>query len=136
MNRMTGVKYFISQRLASLVFISALLIRQELSRVRFLIQLTILFKLGLPPFHSWVLRILGELKYAEIWLIFSIQKVIPLIIMSQIPRSNWVSLIVFSLRLMLVGRYVVSNLSLNLIMFISSVVNTLWIMRIAARSLI
>jgi hypothetical protein len=47
-----GVKYFISQRLASLVFIlGSLAIGKGVLADR-LVRLALVFKLGIPPFHS------------------------------------------------------------------------------------
>merc|ERR1711942_29411 len=57
-----GVKYFLSQRIASLLFFRLVVLNISSIRIEIVIIRTILFKLGVPPFHSWLIRVLGELK--------------------------------------------------------------------------
>lgn len=47
----TGVKYFISQRSASVVFLVSTIMRGAMEMINILRMGAIIFKLGVPPFH-------------------------------------------------------------------------------------
>ena len=126
---LNGLKYFISQRAASLLFIARVIISSDLRIIILVRRLAILFKLGVPPFHSWLLSILPNLGYIEIFILIRIQKFIPLIILRQLKVSSVTlriivgrTLIFLFLRLNKVG-------SLFILLFLSSRSNGLWILR-------
>ena len=119
-----SLKYFISQRAASLLFIifffSYFLFRGDL------FVFLMLFKIGIPPFQGWVISILSSIGIGEIYLLFSIQKFIPIIILSNLVNEK---VIVFFLimSILLVISYIKYLSSLVIILFISSVVNSIWV---------
>lgn len=126
---LNGLKYFISQRAASLLFIARVIISSDLRLIILVRRLAILFKLGVPPFHSWLLRILPNLGYIEMFILMRIQKFIPLIILRQLKVSRVIlriivgrTLIFLFIRLNKVG-------SLFILLFLSSRSNGLWILR-------
>lgn len=122
---LNAIKYFISQRIVSLLFINIVFFSGGLFTVE-LICLRILFKLGLPPFQSWLISILPEIKYHEIYVIFTIQKTIPLIILTYLGvRGLWLLILAFRV----IG-YIFFSLtsvrSIYMLMFLSSRRNGLW----------
>jgi len=124
-----GVKYFISQRLASLVFILGLLIINKRVLADSLVILALVFKLGVPPFHSWLIRILTTIGYSRILLVFTVQKFLPLFIISQVAVIRvWIWIILVSL-------IVIISLSINrvarfyILLIFSGAINRIWIVR-------
>jgi len=117
------IKYFVSQRRASLVFLFGLILRERLEFILRLRVLAIVFKLGLPPFHRWLLRIIFSINYFELYLLFTLQKVIPLIILFQLGlRLNALLLVVIrGLGYLILS--INSNCSIHNMLFLSSVGN-------------
>lgn len=120
-----GVKYFIPQRVVSLIFVIILIITQEMGGLAPIIRLVILFKLAIPPLQSWITRILSELNYICIWVLFTVQKVIPLVVLSQLGLE-W-NLIILSGILIIFFLITINRIlaSISLLLFVSSMVNTL-----------
>ena len=83
-----GVKYFISQSGASLIFLMGVILRKKSELVVLVRRGAILFKLGVPPFHRWLLRVVINLGYAEMFALFRIQKFTPLIILRRLTPPN------------------------------------------------
>lgn len=91
------LKYFISQTVASVLFLFFFLVScmRALGAVNF-IPVLILFKLGLPPFQSWLVRICLARPYKTLLIILFIQKFIPLHILGSLPSSQQLlSLVLF-----------------------------------------
>jgi len=124
-----GVKYFISQRAASLMFVLGLLLSIKIRFAIIFISLSILFKLGLPPMQSWLTSMLPAIDWISIWLVFTVQKIIPLTILRFLKLSP----AVFSL--MLAGGlfFILGSLSqvgsLFMLIFLSSSANGMWALR-------
>lgn len=128
----SGVKYFVSQSRASLVFIILILLDLRFRLSNILILGALFFKLGIPPFHRWIVRVINRRGAIELYLIFTVQKFIPLIIISQLIVSRW------NLMALVLSRIVLILVNLNSIrivfylMFISSVRNSLWVVSAVA----
>nr|UYA98126.1 NADH dehydrogenase subunit 2 [Linognathus vituli] len=58
----------------------------NLSSVMLLVP--IFMKLGLPPFHSWILSLSGSLTWLTFFLVNSIAKIGPLVILHEMVNSN------------------------------------------------
>lgn len=126
---LNGLKYFISQRVASLVFILRMLLGAGYGISALIISVVVLFKMGIPPLHSWLLSILPSLGYSEIFILLSVQKFIPLMILSQLSLTfRTIIVLVLSclvfllLRLNKIGR-------VSILIFLSSRRNGLWVLR-------
>ena len=126
---LTGVKYFISQRLASMVFIIRILLTNRIIFVDAFIRLALIFKLGVPPFHSWLISVLTRIGYSRIFMLFTIQKFIPLFIISQIIFIElWLWVLI--LRLLGVILMTLNRIgSFYLLLILSGALNTIWILR-------
>jgi len=126
---LTGVKYFISQRLASMVFIIRILLTNRIIFVDAFIRLALIFKLGVPPFHSWLISVLTRIGYSRIFMLFTIQKFIPLFIISQII---FIELWLWVLILRLLGVILMTLNSIGsfyLLLILSGALNTIWMLR-------
>lgn len=127
---LTGVKYFISQRAASLMFVLGLFLSIKIRVAIIFITLSIFFKLGLPPIQSWLTRILPRISWIRMWLIFTVQKIIPLTILSFLKLNPFVfGLTLFGGLFFILGRLSQVR-SLFMLIFLSSVANGIWALRV------
>ena len=124
-----GIKYFISQSRASLIYLFGLIVSTKLEGFLVLSVLAIVFKLGLPPFHRWLLSIIFKINYYELFLILTLQKVIPLIILSQIGLRFWLLILIITRGGFYLFVRINSNCSISYILFLSSVRNGGFIIR-------
>lgn len=119
------LKYFVCQSRASLLFVIAIIIPTDLNLI---ITLLMMFKIGVPPLQRWLTSIIPTLNIPEIIILLTVQKIIPLTIVSQLNCKEVISLIVISSFL-----FTLSNLAdttaLFKLLFISSVVNIIWTLR-------
>lgn len=123
-----GIKYFISQRVASLLFISIVVVNLGVIRVESITVVVILFKLGVPPFHSWLIRILEDIKPLFILITLTIQKLVPFFILSQLKISQRVGVLFLLVRVLFILLCLNKVRSFYILIFLSSIVNTLWIL--------
>lgn len=123
----TRVKYFVSQRSASVVFLISIIIIDNISMAATIASAAIIFKLGIPPFHRWIMRIIMRVGLVELVLILTLQKFIPLIILSQIELRVEIIFVIFFSSLGIIVLRMNSTFSINYILFLSSVGNGLWI---------
>merc|ERR1712218_147978 len=91
-----AVKYFISQNPASILLIIRVLCINKIS----LCNLSVIFKLGLPPFQGWIFNILCSINFWSLFLLLSLQKFIPLVILREVRIS--LPIVVFSLSIYLI----------------------------------
>lgn len=122
--------YFFIQLISS----SVLLIRIILNYIstynnftNYITFISICLKLGIPPFHYWFVIISIYINWNTIFLLFTIQKIIPLIIISYIqPHSAILS--TFVLLAILVPPFIAINLSnFKKILAYSSINQSRWI---------
>nr|YP_009743041.1 NADH dehydrogenase subunit 2 [Eurytemora affinis]QIJ60005.1 NADH dehydrogenase subunit 2 [Eurytemora affinis] len=131
---LTGVKYFISQSAASLMFVLGLFLSMKMSVAMIFMTLSIFFKLGLPPMQSWLTSMLPSMSWMSMWLIFTVQKIIPLTILSFLKLNPFV----FGLTLFGGLFFILGSLSqvssLFMLMFLSSVANGMWALSVVGVS--
>ena len=120
-----SLKYFVSQSRASLLFIIIIIFPTD--NIIFLIIL-IIFKIGVPPLQRWLTSLLPTLNHPEIFILFTVQKLIPLIIVSHLNCINIIYLFV-AISLLFTISCLVDTISLFKLLFISSVVNIIWTLR-------
>lgn len=123
----TGVKYFISQSSASVVFLISLILGNEFFITNALAIVAILFKLGVPPFHRWMLGIIFRINFIELLFILTLQKFTPLIILSQLGVREGILITSIVLRIILIITRININFSFHYMLFLSSVGNGMWI---------
>jgi len=116
------LKYFVSQSSASLLFIIIIMLPLNSPLI---ILLLIIFKIGVPPFQRWLTAILPTLNLSEIFILFTIQKFLPLIILSQFNSGLTLFIFILASFLFTLVRSS-STTSLYKLLFISSVVNIIW----------
>lgn len=106
-SRESSIKYFLTQTLASLIFIFGIvcnifMVNTILVTFIFLIRLGI--KLGAAPFHSWLPSISKSCKWLILFTLLTIQKINPLIVLWTLDLNNQTILHVITISSLVVGR--------------------------------
>jgi len=116
------IKYFTTQRSASLLFIIA--VRAPFNTSVIFVAL-IIFKMAIPPFQRWITSILPSLSLRQINILFTLQKLIPLIVLAQNTYPPIIFAFIFTaFRFTLISSW--DSLPLWKLLFLSSVVNIMW----------
>jgi len=124
------INYFITQSLASSIFLLVILCNKFLilEIINEFLIIRIFIKLGFCPFHSWIIQCSEGLSWIRIFILRRLQKIIPLYILSIHFNWNlfwwfcWGLSLVFSVRLIL------STLSFRKMIIISSINHICWIL--------
>jgi len=123
-----GVKYFLVQGLASILFIFTsarfLVARCNLFRLAFF---RLIVKLGAAPFHGWFLNLINTTSLRTLFFLSTIQKIGPLIITARIARKPFFyEILVFTI---FIGAVVgMVGARIGKILAASRLVNLSWIM--------
>lgn len=125
-----GIKYFFTQALASIIFFTRILFLNIFSLhsyfFLYLASFSLLWKLGVPPFHLWLIRVLPELDWQIFFVLSSWQKVLPYFLMGQVIISGYEIFILLSLWVSALGSFFQSRVK-KLLIF-SSIFTRRWVM--------
>jgi NADH-ubiquinone oxidoreductase chain 2 len=83
----SAVKYFLSQTVASVVFLVGILGLKFYSVFSLVVLIALFIKMGVAPFHSWVLSVGENIDWLCLYFILTLQKVNPLVLLIC---SSWV----------------------------------------------
>jgi len=123
------MKYFLIQRWASVVFLIRFFFFYIINNSFYiLINLSLFIKLGIRPFHSWFISILKTSSLHILFILSTIQKIIPLVIIFNIKSNNFILFIVIFLTLFFIIMLLPSTLSINKVLAISSINNVIWLL--------
>lgn len=86
--KIRAVKYFIFQELATWMALIFLILGVSSFRL-----LALIFKMGLPPFHNWIISIIKKLDHSIKWVIVS-RKIIPMITCLCLPNNILIPMII------------------------------------------
>lgn len=81
-----GLKYFLIQACGSRIFLFRVLYRSRGRAVALLTSLALGLKLGVAPMHLWFIRVLRYRSYEVLVLLSTVQKILPLYLLSLTPR--------------------------------------------------
>nr|NP_945214.1 NADH dehydrogenase subunit 2 [Haemaphysalis flava]UNO53819.1 NADH dehydrogenase subunit 2 [Haemaphysalis flava]UXX50237.1 NADH dehydrogenase subunit 2 [Haemaphysalis flava]BAD03983.1 NADH dehydrogenase 2 [Haemaphysalis flava] len=120
------ISYFIVQSFSSILFfMSASMIHMNYSYfMEILINISVLIKLGMIPFHFWLISISEVLDYNSFLLILTIQKIIPLFILFKMKTE--ISLFISILSLMMSSIMIFNLKMLKKILIFSSISHLSW----------
>nr|YP_010128179.1 NADH dehydrogenase subunit 2 [Tropidothorax cruciger]QPP20747.1 NADH dehydrogenase subunit 2 [Tropidothorax cruciger] len=90
--------YFMVQSMGSIIFLFSILMNKfiVISPIMMnlftneLMTISMLIKLGMAPFHSWMPEMMANMNWMEILLLATIQKLGPLFVLNSISMSTWV----------------------------------------------
>nr|UZN43725.1 NADH dehydrogenase subunit 2 [Ixodes ovatus] len=120
--------YYIIQSLSSAMFFMSSLMSSILSNQIFtyIIIMSMMIKLGSAPFHSWYPQISEGLNYTPFLLLSTLQKIIPLYIISIFQNNLIILFIIFSSLIGSLGG--MNQTSFKKILAFSSISHMSWIM--------
>ena len=121
------IKYFIIQAAASItIVLSLLLVSSNTTFSLLLAQGSLVIKLGAIPGHIWYISIIQDLKWLNIFILSTIQKIIPLRILSRL--SPHFAITVFILISRLGGLLGTKSRSIKRLLAYSGVLNVGWLL--------
>lgn len=130
------LKYFIAQSIASILFLffSTVAISFAPLAVKFFLGAAIFFKLGVPPFHSWLVRILLTSSYKIMFMLAVVQKFIPLHILTNMGAWEIFVFPVSLISLIVIFFWLPGLASLRVCLIVSTWGNSIWLIAAAART--
>lgn len=114
-------KYFLPQGAASVVFIFSL-IRESHPLSARLASAALFLKLGVAPFHGWLLRVIRRVSLPILGLLATVQKILPLVASEALIETHLFFLVLL-FRLFVVSGMLLLRANLRTVMFISSLGN-------------
>ena len=126
----SGIKYFFIQSLASILLLIIILFlnifKLNNNHLELFLLCSILWKMGAPPFHLWLLNIIVDLEWIIFFILSSLQKILPFFILRKMRLTYIDFFIIFSLGVRLILRFWQSRI--KKILIISSIFVGAWIL--------
>ena len=123
-----SIKYFLIQRWASVIFLERFFFFYIINNnFLILINLRLFIKLGMRPFHSWFISILKTSSLNTLFILSTIQKIIPLIIIFNIKVNNILIFTIILLTLIFILILLPSTININKVLALSSINNVIWL---------
>lgn len=130
-NHSLVLKYFLIQSIGSIGLLIRLIFLMRFCDQRYLFLVfassSIIWKIGIPPFHFWLLNIIIDLEWILFFIMASWQKVLPIYFLNQMWFIRLDIFIVLALIVSVVGSIGESNIKKMLIL--SSLFTGSWIFR-------
>nr|YP_010963627.1 NADH dehydrogenase subunit 2 [Tribulocentrus zhenbaensis]WKZ08110.1 NADH dehydrogenase subunit 2 [Tribulocentrus zhenbaensis] len=86
LNSEACIKYFIIQSLSSSIMMMGV-IMMSIWDSNIILMLSILLKLGVSPFHTWVISIIEGMGYYSVFLMLTLMKLAPIIMLSYLNQN-------------------------------------------------
>nr|UPL66063.1 NADH dehydrogenase subunit 2 [Oxycarenus lugubris] len=126
--------YFLTQSIGSVIFLFSVLMNPLIIMTPYIstymnciLMISLMIKLGVAPFHSWLPEIMCNLKWYECFLLMTWQKIPPMVIMMNLNFNKIIySFILLSAAIGAIGG--INNTSLRKIMAYSSINHMSWMM--------
>nr|QDI93401.1 NADH dehydrogenase subunit 2 [Vesperocoris paddocki] len=137
-NSQSVVMYFLIQSLASMMFIMFILtnkymfIYMDMDLIKTLVLITMMIKMGMPPFHLWFPEIMNKMKWTMCMILMTWQKIAPMYIMSLIISLNKMLILVICLSAITGAIGGMNQTSTRKIMAYSSINHMSWMISCAA----
>nr|YP_010032413.1 NADH dehydrogenase subunit 2 [Cicadetta abscondita]QOW07738.1 NADH dehydrogenase subunit 2 [Cicadetta abscondita] len=77
------IKYFIVQSMGSSLLLISIIINMMID-FNYMIMISLMIKIGCPPFHFWYVSVIEGLSWMVCFILMTIQKIIPLIMLSYL----------------------------------------------------
>nr|WRK21388.1 NADH dehydrogenase subunit 2 [Acinopterus sp.] len=114
------MKYFISQSIASMLFLMSVILMLIGVNYSTLMSISMVIKMGAAPFHNWMLMIVEWMSYSTILLMLTILKIPPMLILMY---SGEMSTIIIITSMMIGSIMALNQSSIKKILVYSSVFN-------------
>nr|WMV00337.1 NADH dehydrogenase subunit 2 [Maoricicada cassiope] len=77
------IKYFIIQSMGSSLLLMSIIISMMID-LNYMIMISLMIKIGCPPFHFWYVSVIEGLSWMVCFILMTIQKVIPMVMLSYL----------------------------------------------------
>nr|QZR91902.1 NADH dehydrogenase subunit 2 [Mileewa rufivena] len=85
----SSMKYFIVQSISSSMLVLAIMLTISMNmKYNYILMISLIMKMGIAPFHNWVLSIVNSLNYNLMLVLFTIMKIAPLVMLSYLNYLN------------------------------------------------
>nr|YP_009114149.1 NADH dehydrogenase subunit 2 [Callerebia suroia]AHH92945.1 NADH dehydrogenase subunit 2 [Callerebia suroia] len=134
LNSEASLKYFLTQSIASINFLFAIILNLFLMKnffmnnfISILINSSLLMKMGSAPFHMWFPNIMEGLSWLNCFILMTWQKISPMILLSYYFNMNFLMFImIFNVIIGAIGGF--NQSSLRKLMAFSSINNLGWML--------
>lgn len=126
-----SVKYFLTQTLASVIFIFSciiMLVVDNFNLSRIFLCCALFIKLGAAPFHSWFPRVRSLLSWDVFYILLTIQKINPLLVISLFFSFSPFRIVVILLSLFIGSLVGVIQVRARLLLTYSSINQVAWLL--------
>nr|ALA07956.1 NADH dehydrogenase subunit 2 [Argopecten ventricosus] len=121
-------KYFFAQSFGSSVIIMGLVMGSwgGLGPIVACLVMGLMVKVGAAPFHFWVVEVLGGIRVECMWFLLTVQKLVPLMLVTQVGQGSWALFICSGLSVLVGAISGVGATSLSRFVGYSSIAHTGW----------
>nr|YP_010415470.1 NADH dehydrogenase subunit 2 [Atkinsoniella nigrita]USC52161.1 NADH dehydrogenase subunit 2 [Atkinsoniella nigrita] len=89
------MKYFIIQGMSSaLMMFGVMFMLIDFFYSNYILTMSLMLKIGISPFHNWVLSVIDGLNYECVFFLLTFMKISPLMIMSYINVMLWIPILI------------------------------------------
>nr|UPL65985.1 NADH dehydrogenase subunit 2 [Isometopus sp.] len=98
----TSMTYFMVQSMSSMLFIMSMMISKFMlmtdqgSIMMTMMMMSMMMKLGMPPFHQWFPQIMNKMKWKECLMLMSWQKIAPMYVMTNMMTNKTMYIMIMS----------------------------------------
>nr|YP_010564819.1 NADH dehydrogenase subunit 2 [Pycnogonum diceros]UZA61222.1 NADH dehydrogenase subunit 2 [Pycnogonum diceros] len=85
----SAMKYFLIQTISSiiLIFSSFYMNDNYLNKMMLIMMISMIMKMGMFPFHFWYIEVLPKMKWMNVFMMMTLQKIIPMMLMMYIMKK-------------------------------------------------
>nr|QVT11030.1 NADH dehydrogenase subunit 2 [Muscidifurax sinesensilla] len=126
------INYFLVQVFNSYLFLLSMILMNYsmMDKMIYLMNLSMLVKMGIPPFYMWYLKLINNLNWMNIFFLSTIQKLIPLIILKNIlitEFSMFINLMIIILSSIYSAIKGLNEINIKNIFCYSSIIQMSWV---------
>nr|UPL65779.1 NADH dehydrogenase subunit 2 [Anacestra spiniger] len=127
--------YFLVQSISSMLFLFSILMSSMMldtflipMHMKMLIMISIMIKLGTPPFHMWYPEMMSRLNWTKCLILMTWQKLAPLTVMSNLISNNWFTNFIIMITAFMGGLGGLNQTSIRKLMAYSSINHMAWML--------
>nr|ACY00198.1 NADH dehydrogenase subunit 2 [Bacillus rossius] len=133
----SALTYFMIQTIASMIMMMSIItmminknymniIMKEMSNM--MMMSALMMKSGISPFHFWMPKMMEGMSWIKCFILMTWQKIIPLMIMSNIIQMNWMNMSAMMMSIIVGAVGGLNQTSIRKNMAYSSITNNGWMM--------
>nr|UXG56631.1 NADH dehydrogenase subunit 2 [Cerceris albofasciata] len=119
--------YFIMQCLGTILILMKILNLLPNMNLLFMMNLGLMIKMGILPFHKWVILMIEQNSWMMIFMLTTIQKIIPLMFLNSCQLMNY-NFYLINMSIIISSFWMMKMYSLKKIITFSSMIHSSWMM--------